>query len=142
MRRTPKGFTLIELMVTIVIVAILASIAIPSYTGQIQKSRRAEATASLLTGAQILERCFTKHTTYNNSAPANTDANCPEGVPATSENGWYSIDYSVASTQTTYTLRATPQNGQANDGKCMIFTLNQAGLRTHSGTAADVSDCW
>ncbi|HHZ88190.1 MAG TPA: prepilin-type N-terminal cleavage/methylation domain-containing protein, partial [Chromatiaceae bacterium] len=47
MRRTPKGFTLIELMVTIVIVAILASIAIPSYTGQIQKSRRAEATASL-----------------------------------------------------------------------------------------------
>ncbi len=54
----PKGFTLIELMVTIMVAAILAAIAVPSYTSQIRKSRRTEARNAVLDAAAREERLF------------------------------------------------------------------------------------
>ena len=62
--RTGAGFTLIELMIVVAVVAILASIAVPAYQEQIRKSRRAQAKADMVEYAQMAERYFTVNNTY------------------------------------------------------------------------------
>lgn len=58
------GFTLIELMFVVAIVAILLALAYPSYVDQVRKARRADATSTLMDRAQVLERCFSRLNTY------------------------------------------------------------------------------
>ena len=68
-----QGFTLIELMIVVAVVAILSSIAYPSYTEYVRRGHRAEARAGLLQGQQWLERAATATGTYPASSafPAN-----------------------------------------------------------------------
>ena len=66
MKHASSGFTLIELMVTVAIVTILATIAVTSYTSQVQKSRRTEAKGALLDLAGREERLFSTTNTYSN----------------------------------------------------------------------------
>ncbi len=63
-RRTATGFTLIELMITVAVVAILAAIALPSYQAYVRKANRAQAKADLVELAQMLERRHTVENTY------------------------------------------------------------------------------
>ena len=63
-RSAAAGFTLIELMIVVAVVAILAAIAVPSYQEQVRKSRRAQAKADLVEYAQMAERFFTVNNTY------------------------------------------------------------------------------
>ncbi|WP_444676729.1 type IV pilin protein [Halomonas sp. E19] len=65
--RLQRGFTLIELMIAVAVIAILASIAVPSYRGYVERSLRADAKAGLLEAAGIMERCYTQYHTYNHS---------------------------------------------------------------------------
>ena len=64
------GFTLIELMITVVIVSILATIAYPSYVEQVRKTRRSDAQTALLRSTQSLERCYTEYNAYNDTSCA------------------------------------------------------------------------
>lgn len=130
-----RGFTLIELMVTVVIVAILASLAYPSYMNSVRQTRRADGKAALLDAAQRLERCFTRFHAYNNGG-CDVAADLSDADGITSPEGWYVLR--VASTATTFTVTATPQNDQANDVRCGNLTLNHQGVRG----AADVAACW
>ncbi|WP_276315687.1 type IV pilin protein [Ectothiorhodospira shaposhnikovii] len=125
-----KGFTLIEVMIVVVIIGIIASIAYPSYTEYVNKSRRTDATTSLLIAAQQLERCYTRQNTY---------VGCP--VPETSQDGHYSIS-ATTQTPSTFTLEATPATGspQTKDGKCTKFTLTHTGERGATGSLG--ADCW
>lgn len=133
-----RGFTLIELMIAVVVLAIIVSIALPAYTNQITETRRAEGKAELMTVAHNLERCYTRFSEYDN-------ANCPVigALPIMSENGWYQVDADDAGiTATTYNLTATPQNAQAsNDTVCANLGLDHVGRKTESGTGT-VNDCW
>src|SRR5579862_5521316 len=101
-RRPARGFSLLELVIAISIVAILAGIAIPSYTAYVLHAHRSEAlrTLNLLRGA--LERCYSQNYSYNAGA-----ALCPAapGTTFTTPNGYYTITYSNMSA-TTYTLTA------------------------------------
>lgn len=76
-RLRSRGFTLIELMITVAIVAILASVAYPSYRGFMLKSKRAEARTALADFLQQQERFMTQRNTYSPVAIAPGDATVP-----------------------------------------------------------------
>jgi type IV pilus assembly protein PilE len=137
------GFSMVELMVTVVIVAILAAIAIPSYNVQIRKSRRTDAKAALLDLAGREERYFsTNNGTYTNVA---ANLGYTTAFPVTIGSSYYQISTPVvaAGTPTTlasFSITATPINSQASDAGCATFTINSAG--TQSATGTDSANCW
>lgn len=129
--RRAKGITLIELMIVVVIVGILAAIAFPSYTENVNSGRRADGQGALVNTAQRLERCFTQFNTYAGA--------CGVAFPIASPEGFYQITAPVR-TATTFTLVATPQGPQANDTRCGNLSLTHTGVRAATGTNPD--RCW
>lgn len=131
------GFTLLEMMIAVVVVAILAAIAYPSYVEQLRKSRRADAKLLLTLAAERLERCFAECNSY--TAPA-CGAPCPL-LPMTSSEGYYRIENGPINA-TSWTLVATPVAGksQANDGACTSFMLTSQGTKSATGSTA--AKCW
>ena len=133
--RPARGFTLIELMIVVAIIGILAAVALPSYRDYVRRANRAEARAGLMQAAQWLERVATSTGSY----PATV--NFPTGLKSV-PSGTYSIDYAMGSTNAAFTLKATPQLGQAGD-KCGNFLLDQTGAQTISASGAALRDqCW
>ena len=131
----PRGFTLLELVIACAIVAILASIEYPSYVNSVQKSRRSEATASILGIASQLERWSTEKSTYA-TATLGTG-----GIYADhSENSYYNLSLSNL-TATTYTIQASPAAIQASD-PCGSFTYDQSGNKDVSGGTWTKAQCW
>ena len=120
-----RGFTLIELMITVAIVAILAAIAYPSYTNYVKRGYRSEGTALLSEATARIERYYAQ----NNSYDIGTDIS-KIGLTAASATGKYSL--SVASTPTSYTFSVAPQGTQQTDS-CGTLTINQAGTKTSTG---------
>ena len=135
MTHRPRGFTLIELMIVVAVVAILAAIALPSYREYVARGHRAEARAGLMQAAHWLERAATATGRYPLAAdfPA---------VLTSVTSGGYTISRDTAGGDTTFTLTATRNNPgpQAND-RCGDFTLTNAGARgqAHASTS---EDCW
>jgi type IV pilus assembly protein PilE len=130
-----SGFSLIELMVVVVIIGILASVAIPSYTAYVENGRRAEGKAFALDIASRQERHFTQYSRYASSLTA-TDATGLSMGSASSENNTYSADATVANGNTTYLITLTPT---MTDSTCGELTLANTGAR---GAEGSVSDCW
>ena len=137
-RKRSRGFTLIELMIVVAVIAILARIAMGSYQNSITKSRRSAAEACLLEEAQYVERYYTTKLTYVGVGTAWPTFQCASDI---------STHYQFAVTQDAakpreYSLTATPQNSQATrDTKCAKLTVDQMGRKTISGTGT-LSDCW
>lgn len=132
-----KGFTLIELMIVVAAIAILASIAIPSYNDAVRKSRRGQAKSDLAEFAQVAERYYTVNNTYvgfESVAGSPLPTQSPREAGATAR---YTLVY--ATTPTTFTISATALGDQAND-YCGNLSLNQAGVKTNS--AGTLSKCW
>lgn len=133
-RKRASGFTLIEIMVVVTIIAVIGAIAYPSYQDSIRKSRRAQATADLGELAQALERHFTVNNTYANyviAAPLNRS-------PAQGTL-FYNISFVAAPTRTAYSIRAVPAGPQATD-RCGTLTLTNTGVKAVS--ASTVAECW
>src|SRR5882724_7931164 len=122
-----RGMTPTELVVVIVLVAILAVVAVPSYLSSVQKSRRTDAKTALKTSAQAMERVFTQTSTY---ADVTVGTN---GVYSVSDHGHYTIAFrdggATNTNATAYQLIATPVGSQAND-PCGVLKLDQADDRT------------
>lgn len=130
------GFTFIELLIALIIIGILVTIAYPSYLRFIQKSRRAEALATLIQDQIILERCFSQNFSY--AAACSAIPTFPQITP----EGFYSINLSNQ-TAMTYTMTATPQGNQASDTKCASISVNQANIKTAvDSTATAQEECW
>jgi type IV pilus assembly protein PilE len=134
-----SGFTLVELMITIAILAILMAIVVPNYQLQINKSRRADAKATLMGEAQRLERCFTDLDTFKDCESTNYDPPIPSykgyyEISATSTNTIVNEESGEETTEKisdisvdTYLLTATAVGDQAGDSQCATFTINNLG---------------
>ena len=133
-RPLSHGFTLIELMTVLVVVAILAAVALPAYTRYIQKSRARSAAADLVALSANIENAFQKTLSYPVVAQTATTASTQ-----TSFTGWApSMDayfvYTVVSTTTGYTITATG-SGNMN---CTL-TLQSPNTRSASGSSCGFS---
>ena len=136
--RPATGFTLIELMIVVAMVAILASVAYPAYTSQIRKSRRADAQTVLLQAEQYLQRYYasssTGYTGANLSRPGLTVS--PVGADAGKQS--YNILLEIADDGQSYTLSAAPvQSGDP----CGTLTLTSIGAKGQAD-GATLSQCW
>ena len=131
-----RAFTLIELMVTVAIIGILASIAYPSYRDSVMKSRRADAQGALLAYANSMERYFTVNNTY-------LTVSSTVVAPTNAGTTYYTIAISTspAATASTYTINATPIGTQATD-KCGTLTLTSTGVKGYTGTSGSKTLCW
>ena len=129
-----RGFTLIELMIVVAIIAILASIAIPSYRDYVTRGKLTEAHSTLAGMSVRMEQFFQDNRTYIGSCVANTVAPLPTGRYFTYGCG----DLLVG----TYTITAT---GVAAEGVGnFIYTINQANSRQTTGATGWTSNanCW
>jgi type IV pilus assembly protein PilE len=151
-RTTPsrrRGFTLIELMIALVVVAILAAVALPSFMDSIRKGRRSEAFSALSNIQQAQERWRTNNAAY----ASNLSASAPTGlnIPSTTANGYYTLSLANV-TATGYQAVATAVTGtsQANDGTCAKLGVQMNGgavtyaSNTIAGalTYANTDRCW
>jgi type IV pilus assembly protein PilE len=129
-RSRNRGFTLIDLVVTVAIVAILLRIAFPSYQAYIVRSSRQSAQGELLSLANSQEKIFLNSSAYSSSITSAYTGQSGGGLGVTSGNSKDNrYAFSVTSTATTFTLTATPAAGtpQAGDGN---LTITETGVRT------------
>jgi len=151
--RFKQGFTLIELMITVAIVAILAAIAVPSYTDYVTRSKFTEAHGMLGDLRVKMEQYYMDNRRYSTTTGGGT-CGIPGGNTPTTLGTKY-FTFTCASTNPTaspagdqqYTLTATGIAGQGLDG--IAFTLNHAnarattvsGVMATKGYAANTT-CW
>lgn len=140
-----QGFTLIELMITVAIVAIIAAVAYPSFTKSAMKGRRADAKAALNQHAQALERCYASYGLYN-STNCSTEVNSSQAfITATSQRGYYTIKANTLNgTQYQLYAQAVSTGPQNNDTGCTYLTINQQGQQGSGSASAttDTNGCW
>jgi type IV pilus assembly protein PilE len=152
MRLLPKpvqnaGFTLIELMVTILIATTLLTIAVPTYQTQIRKSRRTEARTTVLDLATREERYYSLNNSYSNNdvdlGYGNANAQIQNLVVG---SGYYKVTVTVTAanpaatppTRAAFQVVATATGTQAKDTSCQTFTVDQTGTQT----SAPTTTCW
>ena len=132
--RRARGFTLIELMIAVAVVAILAAVSYPVYTDQVRKSRRAQAKADLVEYAQLAERFHTVNNTYVGfTFPGGGDT-----IASPREGGNAAYTLGLETAQNTFTITATAGEKQSQD-KCGNLSVNQANVKTAGG---ELSECW
>ena len=138
-----RGFTLIELMITVVIAAILMSIAFPLYLHQIRESRRTDARSALSDLASREERYYAINNTYTTSATNLGYTSWPQTVGS----GYYqiaqpSVTAATASAPASFSLTATPVagKGQDQDSDCTSFTVTSTGVQSATGNSS--ASCW
>ncbi|MUV14417.1 type IV pilin protein [Noviluteimonas gilva] len=128
MKRKALGFTLLELMITVGIVAALAAMAVAGYGFATMKTRRAAAQGCLTEAAGALERYYTTAMTYQGGGWPDCSADVRQH---------YAIEFDTGSpAATSFTLRARPLGAQQKD-KCGTMTLTNRNVRTPT-----TSGCW
>jgi type IV pilus assembly protein PilE len=140
------GFTLVELMVTLVVASILVAIAVPTYTNQIQKARRTDAKSALLDLAGREERFLSVSTSYSQTT---TQLGYSGAFPQAIGSGYYTITVAVpdpnfAGAGPSFVATAAAAGTQIKDSTCASFTVNQIGQhKSVDVNAADsTATCW
>jgi type IV pilus assembly protein PilE len=157
-----SGFTLVELMIVVTIVAILAAVGVPMYQSQVQHSRRTDAKTALLDLAGREEKYLTLNNSYTSTATFLGYSNwlspvgsgyymvyvCPGTATSTSSTST-PCTATGAATGTSFVVAAIPVAGtsQANDSNCQYFAIDNTGTQYSSNSTAGTgtvttSTCW
>ena len=151
-----RGFTLIELMVVVLVIALLAGLALSGYQKQIRKSRRAEARQILADVSMRQEKYRSNHATYGTCNDVMDPSNCTTYNLA-SLHPYYTVAVTFPSSgncaasgtakgnANSYILTATPRAGtdQVKDTSCTTLVLtNNCGTVEKTATGSDASNCW
>lgn len=139
-----KGFTLLEVLITLLIMGILLTMAVSNFQSHLQKARRVEATSTLMTLAMAQERYFMQHLTYTADITGTSGLNYQA---LHTENGYYALSVQIQTQANdgidSFKLKATAISTQQNDTECQQFTINQ--LSAHNAfDKNNVSNptCW
>lgn len=150
-RKLSTGFTLIEMMIVIAVVAILVLVALPAYQDQIRKTKRTVAKSELQDLLARQEQFFVNNRQYatdltllgfgnDTSYMINSDG---DEVDGTASDRIYSISMLSGASATAFTLAAAPVLAQAKDTRCHTLQITSAGVKSLGGGATgSVSDCW
>jgi type IV pilus assembly protein PilE len=162
-----RGFTLLEILIAVVLVAILAAIAIPSYSSYLIRGQRAQAKAALQQAAQFLERNYTTTGCYNYTGACTTGTAITVPTPANAPSGGGQFTYALTvafPTGQAFQLIAAPcgtsatacpttgSNTTFSDLTCGALTLDNTGTqgidKTGTGTgsldttSSTAASCW
>jgi type IV pilus assembly protein PilE len=144
-RRTARGVTLMELLVVITILALLATIAVPTYRRYLIRAQRAEAKVALLQLQTAQEKFYLQNNVYTDSITAGSPSGL--GLTSSTETGKYTVSVTLEDVDgvadQAYVATAAPRagGGQTDDAQCRNFTIDERGTRGNSGTSGPAI-CW
>jgi type IV pilus assembly protein PilE len=145
MRRTARGVTLMELLVVITILALLASIAVPTYRRYLIRAQRSEAKIALLQLQTAQEKFYLQNNVYTDDVTTASPSGL--GLLAQTETGKYTVAVALEDVDgvadQAFVATATPRagGGQTDDAQCRNFTIDERGTRGNSGTSGP-EVCW
>lgn len=134
-KKAQKGFTLIELMITVAVVAILAAVAIPNYSTYVKRGKAAEATSTLALLKNRMEQYYQDNKTY-----LDTGALTAPCSPQAGTTKYFTYDCAAQQTASQFTLTATPIANQGVDN--FSFTIDEAGNKTSTFDGSPSANCW
>lgn len=125
------GFTLLELMITLAVLAVLVFLALPGYQAYVLRGYRTEGIEALMAAAVCQERLFSR-----------TNAYVADQCGGLTVNGYYNITVATQNSDQEFTLTASPQGGQVKDS-CGELAVDQRGARQANGSGGNVAArCW
>ena len=147
-----SGFSLIELMIALAIVAVLTSLAVPAYTSHVARAKRADARTQLVQAAQFMQRFYAANDSFAKDR-ANNDvlSQIPAALKQSPADSAKVYDLAIPAetlTSTGFELRMVPVLGSSMASDlCGSFTLTSAGLRgvlvgDTIGAASLRDSCW
>jgi len=137
----PRGITLFELLVVLVLVGVVAAFALPAYRQHTWRVNRAEAMTALMHLQSAEESHYLRSNSY--TAAIETAPPLGLGLSPTTASGKYALTVALADDGQTYIATATPLpgGGQESDQQCLAFSIDARGRRAVSGTAGH-QRCW
>jgi type IV pilus assembly protein PilE len=133
-RNRPHGFTLIEVMITVAIVAILAAVAVPSYSAYVTRGHLADAASGLAATRAQMERHYQDNRSYATVGSFTTPC---AAAASTRTFGHFVVSCSGTPDATTFTLQAAGSGPVAN----FTYTINQADVRATTSAASGWNTC-
>jgi len=132
-----RGFTLVELMVTVAILGVVAAIALPSYKTHLVKASRVQAQSEMLEMASMQEKIYLNSTSYTANVTTAYNGTAAGGLGRTSgrtNDGKYTLSLAVGTGAQTFLLTATPVVGKSQEGNGNL-TISETGQKLW-GTAS------
>ena len=141
-----RGFTLAELLICLVVIAVLAAFAVPMWRNHLLRVQRADAMAALIAVQSEQDNYFGSNARYAAGEQLGAPAPAGLGLGNRSNRGYYLIELRTGGDGLAYvaTARAAPQSGQSQDTRCAEFTLDHNGRRRALDTQGNdrSADCW